>query len=129
MVDHVYCVVCGAQFCTEKDLFYHYEAHDEHGANLPCMTVLKTTPFYSEQKWKERIKKRVDKTLGRYHGNYAYDGFWETRPIIINRDNNQCKKCGSKENIRVHHINGDKRDQSFNNLITLCAKCHSGEHK
>ncbi len=42
----------------------------------------------------------------------------------------RCQKCGSLENLQVHHE--IKRSQlgndSLDNLVTLCARCHMGEH-
>jgi 5-methylcytosine-specific restriction endonuclease McrA len=60
------------------------------------------------------------------------------REKILNRDNHQCKNCGSRENLQVHHrqyhINaktGHKKkpweyDQKY--LITLCQECHEIGH-
>lgn len=32
--------------------------------------------------------------------------------------------CGSNENLVVHHIDYDKKNNNHNNLITLCSICH-----
>ena len=49
---------------------------------------------------------------------------------VLERDNWQCQKCGSLENLQVHHK--IKRSQQGNdaleNLVTLCAYCHMNEH-
>lgn len=53
------------------------------------------------------------------------------RPHILKRDNYKCVKCGSSENITIHHkieISQGGND-SEENLITLCYKCHALEHK
>lgn len=50
-----------------------------------------------------------------------------------------CEKCGSIENLQVHHIQSpfdgyhsaeeyDRLAYDINNLQTLCAKCHNEEH-
>ena len=54
--------------------------------------------------------------------------------IAMERDNYTCQKCGSKENLEVHHI---KKRRTFggdfsaadnaNNLITYCNTCHLSE--
>ena len=45
----------------------------------------------------------------------------------------ECAKCGSKEHLQAHHINGVNWDRIFvvlreelltDNLIPLCQKCH-----
>jgi 5-methylcytosine-specific restriction endonuclease McrA len=49
---------------------------------------------------------------------------------VLERDEWRCQKCGSLENLQVHHK--IKRSQlgndSLDNLVTLCAYCHMGEH-
>ncbi|MCX6639197.1 MAG: HNH endonuclease signature motif containing protein [bacterium] len=44
----------------------------------------------------------------------------------------RCEMCGRKfetehKFLQVHHINGDKSDNSENNLKCLCIKCHANE--
>ena len=50
---------------------------------------------------------------------------------VLERDEWRCQKCGSLENLQVHHK--IKRSQlgndSLDNLITLCAYCHMGAHR
>ncbi len=58
---------------------------------------------------------------------------------ILNRDNQQCKNCGSKENLQVHHrqyhinVKTDQKknpwDYNHKYLITLCEECHEAGHK
>ena len=49
---------------------------------------------------------------------------------VLERDGWRCQKCGSLENLQVHHQT--KRSQqgndSLDNLVTLCAYCHLAEH-
>ncbi|WP_157575373.1 HNH endonuclease signature motif containing protein [Haloferax sp. Q22] len=40
----------------------------------------------------------------------------------------ECAVCGSEENIHSHHIDGDRDNNSPDNLITLCASCHREVH-
>jgi 5-methylcytosine-specific restriction endonuclease McrA len=49
---------------------------------------------------------------------------------ILERDNWRCQSCGSMQNLHVHHLmyrshSGGDVEQ---NLITLCAVCHSRQH-
>ena len=50
--------------------------------------------------------------------------------LVLERDGWQCRRCGSLENLQVHHQ--VKRSQlgndSLKNLVTLCAYCHLREH-
>jgi RNA-directed DNA polymerase len=43
------------------------------------------------------------------------------------RDNFRCARCGTSENLRVHHIKGGKSHRP-NDLETLCLTCHQAEH-
>ena len=49
---------------------------------------------------------------------------------VLERDGWRCQKCGSLENLQVHH--NTKRSQqgndSLENLVTLCAYRHLGEN-
>ncbi len=48
------------------------------------------------------------------------------RRQIRRRDQNRCMRCGGTEHLQVHHITPyeDSFDNSPQNLITLCARCH-----
>ena len=39
------------------------------------------------------------------------------------RDNNQCRICGTTQRLSVHHIQRGGPD-TYDNLITLCSRCH-----
>jgi len=45
--------------------------------------------------------------------------------FLTPRDNHTCQECGKIGVKCVHHINYDKKDCREENLITLCASCHS----
>lgn len=56
------------------------------------------------------------------------------RKSILQRDNNECQLCGlkqafSKKPLHVHHKDGNKMNNSQNNLITLCESCHIECHR
>jgi len=50
--------------------------------------------------------------------------------LVLERDGWRCQKCGSLENLQVHHQirRSQRRHDSLANLVTLCAFCHLGEH-
>lgn len=65
---------------------------------------------------------------------------WEKRrKKILERDNYSCVRCGSTNNLNVHHRQYHKKafNHSFvkpwayksNNLVTLCRSCHQMGHK
>ena len=49
---------------------------------------------------------------------------------VLERDGWRCRKCGSLENLQVHHKihRSQQGNDSLENLITLCAYCHVKEH-
>lgn len=55
----------------------------------------------------------------------------EIREEVLKRDGYACRKCGSKENLQIHHIKYRSKGGSddLNNLITLCEFCHWIVHK
>lgn len=46
--------------------------------------------------------------------------------IKLAKTDGKCEKCGSEENIVIHHKNGYSND--IEDLEILCKKCHSAEH-
>ena len=46
------------------------------------------------------------------------------KKMILERDNKKCCLCGSDSDLEVHHIDGNFKNNSKINLITLCKKCH-----
>jgi 5-methylcytosine-specific restriction endonuclease McrA len=49
---------------------------------------------------------------------------------VLERDGWRCQKCGSLENLQVHHKTkrSQQGDDALENLVTLCAYCHMAEH-
>lgn len=56
---------------------------------------------------------------------------WEAkRQQALERDNRECRGCGCKKNLQVHHIRYDNLGhEPLNDLTTLCAECHKAVHK
>jgi len=50
------------------------------------------------------------------------------REKAIEEYGEECKRCGTTDNVLVHHKNGDRSDNSLSNLIPLCASCHGKVH-
>jgi 5-methylcytosine-specific restriction endonuclease McrA len=49
---------------------------------------------------------------------------------VLERDGWRCQKCGSLENLQVHHMikRSQQGDDALGNLVSLCAQCHMEEH-
>lgn len=71
---------------------------------------------------KPRVRTREDETPGYFA--------WRTR--VLKRDGFTCVKCGSNENLQVHHLWGYKENPELaivdNNGVTLCKDCHEQYH-
>ena len=62
--------------------------------------------------------------------SYSYTFLRQIRDRIRVRDNFQCQLCGVPElelirRLSVHHIDYDKTNNEFYNLVSLCITCHN----
>lgn len=64
--------------------------------------------------------------------NFDFGG---NRAAVLARDGGVCRKCGATDMLHVHHIDGwgmgfarELRNNSLDNLITLCKVCHARAH-
>lgn len=51
------------------------------------------------------------------------------RQKCLKEKGSTCYICGEKENIDVHHIDGDRTNNQLKNLIPVCRYCHIGIHE
>ena len=53
------------------------------------------------------------------------------REQVLRRDGWRCQCCGTRWNLEVHHnkFRSQGGDDSEENLISLCARCHSLAHR
>ena len=40
----------------------------------------------------------------------------------------RCERCGANSSLCLHHIDGDRTNNSLENLLTVCAACHTRLH-
>ena len=54
----------------------------------------------------------------------------ELRLRVLHRDSWRCQFCGSRTNLEIHHqqFRSHSGEDHEENLITLCASCHSQVH-
>ena len=59
------------------------------------------------------------------------DSYRKLRAEVLQRDGWRCQTCGRPDRLQVHHIRSRGRlgDDTDENLITLCADCHSDIHR
>lgn len=51
------------------------------------------------------------------------------RNMAIKHFGKYCYVCGVQDGVHIHHIDGDRRNRDFNNLIPLCLKHHWACHR
>ena len=53
------------------------------------------------------------------------------RQQVLRRDGWRCQSCGTMSNLEVHHkeFRSHSGDDSEQNLMTLCSKCHDSVHR
>jgi len=67
---------------------------------------------------------------GRLREPYPQNWTVELKERIRERDGRLCQLCGKNEEengqrLSCHHINSEKSDLAFYNLVTLCRRCHT----
>lgn len=62
---------------------------------------------------------------------YLNSTWWRyIRRGVIFRDRGRCRRCGSREQLDVHHLDYSRLGrEKFDDLITLCRACHQAEHR
>jgi len=64
-------------------------------------------------------------------GKYILSKRWKIlRKKVLSRDNHNCQFCNSKKNLIVHHITyNNLYNETLDDLITICSKCHMKFHR
>ena len=47
---------------------------------------------------------------------------------VLRRDNYGCRDCGKTGRLDIHHVDFNKKNNDIENLITVCASCHTKRH-
>ncbi len=114
--------------CPDCGEDFEYRSGPQHR----CSDCQRITEVKRIHEWlasdKERLKKYTDKAKD----NYKFGG---NRNAALERDNHTCQHCGSKDDLHVHHIDGngtttskEHRNNVLENLLTLCRGCHTRVH-
>jgi len=113
----------------------------EHYKNNLETERLGCKKWYSRHRESEIEKNKEYRTQNRelfdwYHNKDRFGGM---RDIILNRDENKCRGCGSTNRLSIHHKDGSGyhltkktgiiSNNDIGNLITLCSSCHTKLHR
>ena len=76
---------------------------------------------------KAKPKPKHSNTYREYFKSKAWQ---RKRSKVIFRDGAQCRACGSRENLEVHHLTYARfTEEWLGDLVTLCESCHKAVHK
>ena len=116
---------------TDKQKLQFYELITEYVFynNIPLNTDERIKSMFILIKAKlDKINKSYWNYQGRRSSSYKS---WKKQ--VLKRDDYTCQKCGTKENLVVHHKErfSENKELRFDiaNGITLCQKCHKEVHK
>lgn len=122
------CLQCGKEF-------YTHECYIKRGGGKFCCVGCGTRyrNLHDNPSWKPENRAKISTNHADVSGknNPAYkDGIGLYRKLMLAKGKPKCLYCGSTENIDVHHIDGNRRNNDIGNLVFLCKKCHIGKaHK
>jgi 5-methylcytosine-specific restriction endonuclease McrA len=66
---------------------------------------------------------------GRWAGDRVSDNTGRQRAARVLSDLPPCEACGATEKLHRHHRDGDTSNNTPSNLASLCATCHTKEHR
>jgi len=116
----------------------HMDKDLERRIRLTKQRAEQATRKHLSKKKSKKNKKRDDfeklaQNLPRDYSEFLQTPYWKKiRRLVLKRDNNICKECGSVLNIQVHHIEYTTRGTEHQNLsllVSLCDSCHSKTHR
>jgi len=131
------CEFCGKQFSNSGAKANHIKArHPEkfdevYKTKLECENCGK---IFLRRKSKVGKSKHVFcskecEAAWKGNGDEDYPAGWNLiSERIRKRDDYKCQECGKEPpsvQLQVHHIDGDRSNNEFDNLVTLCASCHN----
>ena len=87
-------------------------------ANRPCIGCGRLIPYGSrcpECQWRKDASYEPDRLRGRR--------WMRKRASVFRRAGYLCERCGRVAS-EVHHIDGDRGNNSMSNLLSVCGGCH-----
>lgn len=133
------CIQCGKEFYTQSCYF-------KRGGGKFCSTSCGTTyrNLHNNPSKNPDVRKKISEHHADVSGenNPMYGKRGEESPsykdgmslihqrryraLLLSSDRpKKCIYCGSTENLHVHHVDGDHKNESLNNLVWVCIICHA----
>lgn len=122
----VTCSVCGNWFIPTNQQICNrlsfLEGRTVYENKLYCSeSCKKNCSVFQQRKFPKWFKKNVNRTTQS-----------ELRQLCLERDNFECIKCGCKENLICHHIEGivhnPLESSDLDMVVVLCNRCHEYIH-
>jgi len=107
----------------------------DHAHYLPLINGVVAIKYHSLIARHEPLITELIKKECRLRYFRTTDVFYKTtawkllKKKALDRDHKQCRTCGCKDNLQVHHINYRQISNKLSDLITLCLDCHQKYHK
>lgn len=120
---------------SNKELALHYNAIS--GKNIPFVKDKFIEHFYIGDIVKFKKKNRTKTNnysapdrINEYH-QYIKSVKWKSkRELLFNERGKMCQKCGSHNDIQVHHLTYKNIfNEPLGDLMVVCRKCHKKIHK
>lgn len=93
----------------------------------PCRKDLDKTK--GRERHKRRYKRKGYNQKGKNNNNWKGGiRFSYYCDIAFSSYPNECNRCKSKDNLLVHHIDENRRNNEPSNLEILCKVCHQAHH-
>jgi len=80
------------------------------------------------KKWVNQNRERLRQYQKQYQKEFKKKRYGGMVKTILERDNHECQICGQKEHLGLHHYDGNRKNNSYWNLLTLCPSCHRSHH-
>lgn len=89
--------------------------------------VEKAEQIYEADLVEKKYKKTGYHQSDTQNNNYK-NGSSNYRKRALDRKGKKCQRCGSTKNLRVHHKDGNRKNNKLSNLSVICASCHEHSH-
>jgi len=120
------CLVCGQSF-----LAHYRNVHQIYCSKSCAMLAMHKRAVETGSKKlyaKAYYEKHKEDDLQRSRKNRNIRDFGGNRLKAIERDGHKCALCGYAEKLVVHHKDVNRKNNSLENLQTLCHGCHGRIH-
>ncbi|MEN9755858.1 MAG: hypothetical protein RL755_45 [Pseudomonadota bacterium] len=122
----LYCPECKEHLGYISDLVIEWISNSWNETYLLLLgSAINLTPFDIP-----KYAHKIPQILLDEYNDYIHSEKWKRqRQNRMALDNNECKLCFSKNNLRVHHITyAELGNEPMNHLLTVCKDCHNLIH-